>query len=55
MTQSKELTYNFLIKHQKTALYNPKANDLTQKASGIMVNILNKIISVHKIDWDVKL
>jgi hypothetical protein len=35
--------------------YNLKANGLTERANGIIVNILNKIISVHKIDWDIKL
>jgi hypothetical protein len=50
-----ELTYIFFIKHRKTTPYNPKANGLTERANGIMVNILNKIISVHKTDWDIKL
>jgi transposase InsO family protein len=50
-----ELTRIFFIKHRKTTPYNPKANGLTERANGIMVNILNKIISVHKTDWDIKL
>lgn len=50
-----ELTRIFFIKHRKTTPYNPKANGLTERANGIMVNILNKIISIHKTDWDVKL
>jgi hypothetical protein len=51
----KELTAIFYIKHRKTTPYNPKANGLTERANGIMVNILNKIILVHKSDWDIKL
>jgi hypothetical protein len=51
----KELTAIFYIKPQKTTPYNPKANGLKERANEIMVNILNKIISVHKSDWDIKL
>jgi transposase InsO family protein len=51
----KELNYIFYIKHWKSTPYNPKANGLIERAYGIMVNILNKIISAHKIDWDIKL
>jgi transposase InsO family protein len=50
-----ELTRIFFIKHRKTTPYNPKANGLTERENGIMVNILNKIIYVHKTDWDIKL
>jgi hypothetical protein len=50
-----ELTKTFFIKHWKTTPYNPKANGLTERANGIMVNILNKIILVHKTDWDINL
>jgi transposase InsO family protein len=50
-----ELTSIFFIKHRKSTSYNPKANGSIERANRIMVNILNKIILVHKSDWDIKL
>jgi hypothetical protein len=50
-----DLTTKYLIKHQKTTLYNPKANGLTKRANGIVGRILNKMVSAHKTDWDRKL
>ena len=35
--------------------YNPKANGLTQRANEIVGKILNKMVSSHKMDWDLKL
>ena len=49
------ITTRYLIKHQKTTSYNPKANGLTKRANGIVVKILNKMVSAHKTDWDLKL
>jgi hypothetical protein len=50
-----DLTTKYLIKHQKTTPYNPKANGLTERANGIVGKILNKMVSAHKTDWDRKL
>ena len=50
-----ELTDQYLIKHRKTTPYNPKANGLTERANGIIGNILNKVVAAHKTDWDQKL
>ena len=49
------MTIQYMIKHWKTTLYNPKANGLTEKANGIVGKILNKMVSAHKTDWDQKL
>ena len=48
----------FGSRHRKpleTTPYNPKANGLTERANGIVGNILNKMVSAHKMDWDLKL
>ena len=45
----------YLIKHRKTTPYNPKANGLTERANGIVDKILNKMVSAHKTNWDLKL
>ena len=50
-----DITSRYLIKHRKTTPYNPKANGLTKRANGIVGNILNKMVSAHKTDWDLKL
>jgi hypothetical protein len=50
-----DLTTRYLIKHRKTTPYNPKANGLTERANRIVGKILNKMVSVHKTDWDWKL
>ena len=50
-----DITSRYLIKHRKTTPYNPKANGLTERANGIVGNILNKMVSAHKTDWDLKL
>jgi hypothetical protein len=50
-----DLTTKYLIKHQKTTPYNPKANGLTERANRIVGKILNKMVSAHKTDWDRKL
>ena len=49
------ITTRYLINHRKTTPYNPKANGLTKRANGIVGKSLNKMVSVHKIDWDLKL
>ena len=49
------LTNHYHIKHRKTTPYNPKANGLTERANGIIENVLNKVVSCHKTDWDRKL
>ena len=49
------LTARYDIKHRKTTPYNPKANGLTERANGIVGNILTKVVSAHKTDWDEKL
>ena len=50
-----DITDRYLIKHQKTTPYNPKANGLTKRANGIIGNVLNKMVFAHKTDWDLKL
>ena len=50
-----DITSRYSIKHRKTTPYNPKANGLTERANGIVGNILNKMVSAHKTDWDLKL
>ena len=50
-----DITDRYLIKHRKTTLYNPKANGLTERVNGIVGNVLNKMVSAHKTDWDLKL
>ena len=50
-----DITSQYLIKHRKTTPYNPKANGLTERANGIVGNILNKMVSTHKTNWDLKL
>ena len=49
------ITTRYLIKHRKTTSYNPKANGLTERANGIVGKSLNKMVSAHKTDWDLKL
>ena len=49
------ITTRYLIKHWKTTSYNPKANGLTKRANRIIRKILNKTVSAHKTDWDLKL
>ncbi|CAM6093914.1 unnamed protein product [Calypogeia fissa] len=51
----KNLTDTYLIRHRKTTPYNPKANGLIEKANGLMEQILLKVVSAHKNDWDQKL
>jgi transposase InsO family protein len=50
-----QITDLYHIKHRKTTPYNPKANGLTERANGIVVKILNKVVSAQKTDWDRKL
>ena len=50
-----ELTDQYKINHRKTTPYNPKANGLTERANGIVCNILTKVVNSHKTDWDRKL
>ena len=50
-----DITTKYLIKHQKTTPYNPKANGLTERANGIIGKVLNKLVAAHKTDWDLKL
>ena len=52
---SYNITTRYLIKHWKTTPYNPKANGMTKRANGIVGKILNKMVSVHKANWDLKL
>ena len=49
------LTARYGIKHRKTTPYNSKANGLTERTNGILGNILTKVVSAHKTDWDEKL
>lgn len=49
------ITTKYLIKHRKTTPYNPRANGLIERASGLMGKILNKLVSADKTDWDAKL
>jgi hypothetical protein len=48
------LTATYDIKYRKTTPYNPKANGLTERTNGIVGNILTKVVSAHKTDWDEK-
>ena len=50
-----DITTKHLISHHKTTSYNPKANGLTEQANGIIGKVLNKMVAVHKTDWDLKL
>ena len=50
-----DITSRYLIKHQKTTPYNPKANRLTERAYGIVGKILSKMVPTHKMDWDFRL
>ena len=50
-----DITTRYLIKHRKTTPYNPKANGLTERANGIVGKSLNKMVSAHKTEWDLKL
>ena len=50
-----DITTRYLMKHRKTTPYNPKANGLTERANGIVSKSLNKMVSAHKTDWDLKL
>ena len=50
-----DITTKYLINHQKTTPYNPKANGLTEQANGIIGKVLNKLVAAHKTDWDLKL
>ena len=49
------ITTRYSIKHRKTTPYNPKANGLIECANGIVGKSLNKMVSTHKTDWDLKL
>jgi len=49
------LTARYVIKHRKIIPYNPITNGLTKRANGIVGNILTKVVSAHKTDWDEKL
>ena len=49
------LTARYGIKHRKTTPYNLKANGLTERANRIVGNILTKLVSANKTDWDEKL
>ena len=49
------ITTRYLIKHWKTTPYNPKANGLTECTNGIVGKILNKMVSAHMTDWELKL
>ena len=50
-----DITTKYLINHQETTPYNPKANGLTERANGIIGKVLNKLVAAHKTDWDLKL
>jgi transposase InsO family protein len=50
-----DLNDTYLVKHRKSTPYHPRTNGLTEKANGLVVGILAKILAVHKRDWDVKL
>jgi hypothetical protein len=45
----------YLVKHKKSTIYYPMTNGLIEKANGLVVEILAKILAIHKRDWDVKL
>ena len=49
------ITDRYLTKHRKTTPYNPRANGLTEQANGVVETSLNKMVSKHKTDWDMKL
>ena len=50
-----DITTKYLINHQKTTPYNPKANGLTEQTNGIIGKVLIKLVAAHKMDWDLKL
>ena len=43
-----DITTKYLINHRKTTPYNPKANELTKQAHGIIGKVLNKLVAAHK-------
>lgn len=43
------------IRHRKMTPYNPKENGLIECANGIIGKMLNKVVAMHKQDWDTKL
>lgn len=50
-----DVTSRYAIKQRKTIPYNPTANRLTERSKEIIGNILNKMVSAHKTDWNRKL
>ncbi|OAE24748.1 hypothetical protein AXG93_1681s1010 [Marchantia polymorpha subsp. ruderalis] len=47
-----ELTGRYGISHRKTAPYNPKANGLTERANGIICNILTKVVTMVTLPFE---
>ena len=45
-----DITSRYSIKHWKTTPYNSKANRLTERANGMVGNILKKMVSAPKMD-----
>ena len=49
------LVFYYQINHQVTTPYNPKANGMTERTNGILVRSIQRMVEVHKTDWDQKL
>lgn len=51
----KDITIKYAIRHRKTTPYNPKANGQTERSNGTIGRMLNRMVAMHKTDWDQKL
>ena len=49
------LVYFYQINHEVMTPYNPKANGLTERANGLIVGVIQRMVEIHKTDWDRKL
>ena len=50
-----ELTSRHMILHKKSTPYHPQANGRAESTNKALVQILKKIVSEHRSDWDEKL
>ena len=50
-----QLTNRFLIKHQKTTPYHPRASGQTEKTNGILCKISTKMVQGSNTVWDARL
>ena len=48
----RDLTYNFLIKHKTSTTYYPQENRQAESTNKVIGNMLIKLVSERKTDWD---